>query len=90
VDYQELIDSLTPDIVARFKKAVELGRWPDGKALSDQQREHCMRAIIIWDRDNLSAEERTGYIDRGHKQGERGEDSEIRPLRWDDNDGEKT
>ena len=27
---------------------------------------------------------------RGQCQGERGEDSEIRPLRWDDNDGEKT
>jgi uncharacterized protein YeaC (DUF1315 family) len=84
VDYRELVGSLTPEIVANMKRALELGRWPDGKALTAGQREHCMRAIILWDRDHLSEQERAGYIDRGHKQGEQCDDGEETPLRWDD------
>ncbi len=83
MDYQDLLDSLTPEIVATIKRAIELGRWPDGRALSPEQREHCMRAIIHWDRQNLSAQERTGYIDRGHKQGEQCDDEVAQALRWD-------
>ena len=83
MDYQDLINSLTPEIVATIKRAVELGRWPDGRTLSAQQREHCTRAIIRWDQAHLPEQERTGYIDRGHKQGQRAEDA-PEALRWDE------
>ena len=48
MDYSKLIDSLTPDLVARFSEAVETGKWPDGSALSDEQRENCMQAIMLY------------------------------------------
>ncbi|MCZ6830833.1 MAG: DUF1315 family protein [Gammaproteobacteria bacterium] len=84
MEYQDLVNSLTPEVVARLKRAIELGRWPDGRVLPTEQREHCMRAVIHWDQAHLSEQDRTGYIDRGHKQGELCDDEETRALRWDE------
>lgn len=67
MDYQSLIQSLTPDVVARLRSALELGRWPDGRPLSEAQKADCLDAIIQWEARHLPPEERTGYIDRGRK-----------------------
>ena len=84
MNYQELVNSLTPEVVDNFKRAIELGRWPDGRKLTDEQREHCMQAIIHWDLAHVSAPERTGSIDLGRKQAVRRDENEARPLRWDE------
>ncbi|MDQ2078008.1 YeaC family protein [Marinimicrobium sp. ABcell2] len=62
MNYQELLSSVTPDIYQRLKRAVELGKWPDGNNLSAEQRQLCMEAIIVFEQKNLPPEERTGYI----------------------------
>ena len=62
MNYDDLIASMTPDIYDKLKRAVELGKWPNGLKLSDQQRETCMQAIITYDSQNLNRENRTGYI----------------------------
>lgn len=54
--------SLNPDIIARFKTAVECRRWPDGRALTDSQLETCLQAIIAWDAEHLPKEQRIGYM----------------------------
>jgi hypothetical protein len=72
MDYQELINKLNPDIYRRLKQALEMGKWPDGNALSTAQKVSCMDAIISWESRHISPEQRTGYIDRGRKrEGER-------------------
>ena len=43
-----MLDVLTPDIVANLKRAVELGKWPDGNRLTREQLETCMQAVIVW------------------------------------------
>jgi len=85
MDYDRLIDSMTPAIHQALRRAVELGKWPDGRALSDEQRSLCMQAVITWESRHLPEEQRTGYIDRGHKvEGELCSDPEPadNPLRW--------
>lgn len=62
MDYQELLNSITPEIYENLKRAVELGKWPDGRALSQEQRETCMQAMIAFEHKNMSAEEHTGYV----------------------------
>lgn len=84
-EYSRLVGSLTPDVYQRLKRAVETGKWPDGRAVSAQQREHCLNAIIAWGERNLPPEERVGFIDRGRKGGA----TQIgaagdQPLRWQD------
>ncbi|WP_435950732.1 YeaC family protein [Psychrobacter sp. DM8] len=62
MDKQTILATLTPEVVERFKVAIELGKWPDGRALSDEQRQTCMQAVMIWEHEHLPPSERTGYI----------------------------
>lgn len=65
-----MLDVLTPDIVANLKRAVELGKWPDGKRLSPEQLETCLQAVIVWEKQHLPATEHSGYIHKAEKEGE--------------------
>jgi uncharacterized protein YeaC (DUF1315 family) len=56
-DYAKLVDSLTPDIVERFTEAVETGKWPDGSALTESQRDNCMQAIMLYNARHNSSDE---------------------------------
>ncbi len=67
--YQDLVEQITPELYASFKRALELGRWPDGRQMTAEQRSHCMDAVIAYDRLHHAEEQRIGYIDRGRKQG---------------------
>ncbi len=82
MDYQQMIDALSPELYRSLRRAVELGRWPDGSRLTPEQREHAMQAIIAWGERHLGETERVGYIDRGHKAGETCDDPAAEPLAW--------
>jgi len=82
MDYQQMIDSMTPEIYRALQRAVELGKWPDGKVVSPEQREHALRAIIGWGEKHLTATERVGYIDKGHKAGDHCDDPRPTILSW--------
>lgn len=60
--FSELIEKLTPDIYQQLKTAVEIGKWPTGQALSKEQRELCLQAVIAYEQKNMTEEERTGYV----------------------------
>lgn len=62
---EQLIRSLTPEVYQNLRRAIELGRWPDGRRLSGEQRELCMEAVLHYEALHQVAEhERVGYIDR--------------------------
>ena len=67
MNYQELLATLTAEMIERFRSALETGRWPDGKELNDRQREDCMQAIILWEQENVPPEQRVGYIPKPDK-----------------------
>ncbi len=67
MNVDQMMASLTPEIVARFRTAVEIGKWPNGQLLTQEQREICMQAVLAWEHKHLPEEQRTGYIDRGTK-----------------------
>ncbi len=82
MDYQQLIDTLTPEIYQSLKRSLELGKWPDGKPLTAQQRHNTMQAIIAWGEKHLPETERVGYIDKGHKAGDSCDDPRETTLNW--------
>lgn len=90
MNYQQLIATITPAIHASLKRAIEIGRWPDGRRLSDEQRALCMEAVIAYESAHVAEAERVGYIDRGTKEeGEvcashdhDGAAGEPQPLQW--------
>jgi uncharacterized protein YeaC (DUF1315 family) len=62
--FDELLKSMTPEIHAMMKTAVELGKWADGRRLSGEEREACLQAVIAYDERHLPEQQRVGYIDR--------------------------
>ncbi len=78
--YEELIQSMTPEMHASLKTAIELGKWPNGQKLTAEQQSICMRAVIAYDQEKLPEEERVGFINRTRSDGEQhGKD----PLKMD-------
>lgn len=60
--FTDLIRSITPETYKTLKLAMEIGKWGDGTALTAEQKELTMQAMIIWEQKNLPEEERTGYL----------------------------
>ncbi len=54
--------ALTPEIIEKFKTAVEIGKWQDGKKLTPEQVETCMQAIITYEHAHVDETERTAYV----------------------------
>jgi uncharacterized protein YeaC (DUF1315 family) len=82
MDYLELVAVMTPEIYRSLKRAVEVGKWPDGRALTADQRQQTMQAIIAWGELHLPENERVGYIDKGDKAGDSCDDPAATPLKW--------
>lgn len=86
MDFENLIENITPEIHLSLKRAVEIGKWPGGKILTQEQRALCMEAVISYDNKFLKEDQRVGYIDRGSKaEGELCDDEPEdphTPLKW--------
>ena len=82
MDYQQMIATMTAETYRSLRRAVELGKWPDGKSLTPEQRENAMQAVIAWGEKHLEVPQRVGYIDKGHKEGDNCDDPAETPLNW--------
>ena len=68
MNFDDLASNMTPDIYSRLRESVELGRWPTGLALTQEQKNLCLEAIIKYEiAQDMPAEKRTGYIKDGCK-----------------------
>ena len=68
MNIEQMLAILDENIVARLRTAVEIGKWPNGVVLTKEQRQTSMQAVIAWEAQNLPEKERSGYIDKGHKE----------------------
>lgn len=59
---EEFLSTMTPEIYQNLKQSLELGRWPGGERLTDEQRETGLQAIIAWEYQHLPETERVGYM----------------------------
>ena len=48
--------------IDNLRRALEIGRWPDGRALSEAQREVCLQTVIAWERVHLPENARSGRV----------------------------
>ena len=80
MDLQQLLNSITPDIYQQLQKAVEIGKWPDGQNISEEQRSLCMQAIIAYDQRKPEIE-RTGYVPP--KDSACAPNDKPKPIKWD-------
>ena len=60
MDIEQIIDSMTPEVYQRLATAVELGKWPDGVALTSGQKENSLQLVMLWQaRNNTDAQHMT-------------------------------
>lgn len=64
---RQMAEGLSPEQYAALKRSLELGKWPDGRLVSAEQRATCMQALIYWEARHVASAQRTGFIDRGAK-----------------------
>lgn len=65
-DFNSVAAGLSPDLYQRFKSAVELGKWPDGRTVTHAQKLLCLEAMLAYEQMHLPAEEHTGYMPAQH------------------------
>jgi uncharacterized protein YeaC (DUF1315 family) len=61
-NFAEVASNITAEVYASFKLAVEIGKWPDGRKLTQEQKELCLQAMIAFEQLHLPEEQRTGYM----------------------------
>lgn len=76
------VNSLTPDIIERFRTAIELGKWPDGTKLTAEHRETCMQAVIMFDYQHKADGERVGDVRAKDCSTKPAADEQIATLKW--------
>ncbi|CAH0992508.1 hypothetical protein SIN8267_02640 [Sinobacterium norvegicum] len=67
MDLEKILATITPEVYANLQRAIELGKWADGKVLTVEQKELCMQAIIAYGEKNLIEEDRTGFVNMSEK-----------------------
>ncbi|MDA0630610.1 MAG: DUF1315 family protein [Proteobacteria bacterium] len=78
--YLETLRGMSREVYDAMLSALATGRWPDGRAVSPEQRAHTMQAVIAWGELHLAPEDRVGFIDKGKKSGEVCD--EPQPISW--------
>lgn len=60
MDLEQIVNSMTPEIYQRLATAIELGKWPDGVALTPEQKENSLQLVMLWQaRNNTQAQHMT-------------------------------
>ena len=80
MNFDQLIDTISPEIYENLKRAIEIGRWPDGRRLTQEQTEHSFQAIIAYEHHHVAEQDQVGFIDRGSKKDGEVCDSTTDPL----------
>ncbi|WP_305838851.1 YeaC family protein [Photobacterium leiognathi] len=48
MDVSKLLAAMTSEVYERMSFAVETGKWPDGTALTSEQRDSAMQAVMLY------------------------------------------
>ncbi|AIR01773.1 YeaC family protein [Pluralibacter gergoviae] len=48
MEIAQIVENMTEDVYQRLATAVELGKWPDGVALTPAQKENCLQLVMLW------------------------------------------
>ncbi len=48
MDANQLVNAITPEAYKRLVFAVETGKWPEGTLLTQEQRDSCMQAVMLY------------------------------------------
>lgn len=60
MNVEQLLAAMTPEVYQRLNYAIETGRWLDGTPISQEQRDACMQAVMLYQsKHNVDAQHMT-------------------------------
>ena len=63
-EFRKVIEQMNEETYQRLRRAVEIGKWPNGQVLSQEQRETSMQAVLAYESiHSVNEEQKTGYVD---------------------------
>ncbi len=74
----DFLQTMSPQLYQTLKQALELGRWPNGERLTDDQREAGLQAIIVYEHEHVPESERVGYMPQTCKSSAKQEETILR------------
>jgi uncharacterized protein YeaC (DUF1315 family) len=77
MNLDDLLDALTPERYQTLKRGVELGKWDDGRSLTEDERSTALQVLIAWDARYKPEEERVGYLPPKPGSGSESDDDDI-------------
>lgn len=64
MQFADAARQLDPEVYRRLRQSLELGKWPDGRVLTPEQKGIVMEAVIHYEQSNgIPETERVGYMD---------------------------
>ncbi len=48
MNVEQLVNAITPEAYERLLYAIETGKWPEGTVLTQEQRDSCMQAVMLY------------------------------------------
>lgn len=57
MQYDDLLKAMTPELYERMREAVETGRWPNGEALTAEQKENAMELVMVYQARKLDQQD---------------------------------
>ncbi len=62
MNIDDLLNRITPELYQTLRQSLELGKWPNGRCLTSQQKETVLQAMIVYEHQSLPETEHTGYM----------------------------
>ncbi len=82
MDFKSLIEKLDSEMYLKLKTSIELGKFPDGRVLTEEQKNLCLQAIIAYEiENNFPEDERTGYLPSKSTPCDSSSENET-PIKW--------
>ncbi|RLV59641.1 DUF1315 family protein [Parashewanella curva] len=53
MDLHKIIDDMPEEVYQRMRSAMELGKWENGVALTEEQREHALQVVMLYQARHL-------------------------------------
>lgn len=68
MQFADAARQLDPEVYQRLRRSLEVGKWPDGRTLTPDQKAIAMEAVILYEQSNQIPEsERVGYMESACK-----------------------
>lgn len=84
MDMNQLLERMDHSMYQVLKGAVALGKWPDGRTLTPEQKEAGLQAILAFEiRAGVPEELRTGFLPPKHKMKKEEAAPDVTPLKWE-------